>query len=164
MDLENHIRLGGGSIRLGAGAGAWAAVGIIGLAALWGFAYGVGLAPWLGFEQRTVRNLAIGPLTHAGQSSAGFDVGLKTFLFLEGQEVFVDYDVDIRRGSLLVRVFDETRFEPILHTHIVESGTGRISVRIPRTGLYEITLEPSTLKGPGTGYDLTYDATWGAHW
>jgi hypothetical protein len=95
-----------------------------------------------------VRNVAIGPLTHAGQSSAGFDVGLKTFLFLEGQEAFVDYDVDIRRGSLLVRVFDETRFEHILHTHIAESGTGRISVRIPRTGLYEVSWNRRPSRAP----------------
>jgi len=162
MEHENHIRLGGGSITLGAGA--WAAAAIVGLAALWGLAYGAGLAPWLGYEQRTVRNIAIGPLTHAGRASAGFEFGLKTFLFLEGQEVFVDYDVEVRRGSLLVRVFDETRFEHILHTHVAESGSGRVAVRIPRTGLYEVTLEPSTIEGPGKGYDLTYDATWGSHW
>jgi hypothetical protein len=164
MDHHDHIRLGGGSITLSGAGGAWAVAAILGLAVLWGFAYGAGLVPWLGYEQRTVRNIAIGPLTHAGQSSAGFDIGLKTFLFLEGQEVFVDYDLEVRRGSLVVRVFDETRFEHILHTHIAESGTGRVAVRIPRTGLYEVTLEPSTIQGPGKGYDLTYDATWGARW
>lgn len=164
MEHLNHIRLGGGSITPSGGAAVKTGVALLGLPVLWALAYLGGLAPWLGFEHRSVQNIGVGPLTHAGGSGGGLAIGLEKFLFLEGQEVFVDYDVEVQRGSLVVRVFDYSRFEHILHTHIAQSGAGRVTVRIPRTGLYKVAIEPSAVRGPGEGFDLTYDATWGARW
>lgn len=164
MDQQNQMRLGGGSIALGGGAAAKGFGAIVVLLALWVAAYMGGLAPWLGFEQRTVQSVGVGPVAHVGGLGGGLGIGLDSFVFLEGQELFVDYDVEIRSGSLGVRLLDWGSFEHVWRTRIAESATGRVSFRIPRTGLYELTIEPSPLGGRGEGYDLTYGVTWGAGW
>lgn len=136
-----------------------AAVVVVALVCV-GVAYFAGLIQTLGYEQRHVTFSGF-----ASGTSAGGGLGLKDMLFFEGQTVFVDYEVEIREGSLRIGVLDT--FGPIGDKpHFVESiaksGSGEVAYAIPKTGIYSIYFDGSVLgNGQGRGYDLSYSVTWG---
>ncbi|NNG04206.1 MAG: hypothetical protein HKM95_08905 [Inquilinus sp.] len=129
---------------------------------LWSGAYHTGLAPWLGFVDKIYSNIAAGPVTVAGRGESGMALGPKTFFFLAGQDVVVDYEVEIRRGALLIRVFEFSRLDHALYREIAVSGSDTEAVRLDRAGLYSIELEPTVGGGAGAGFDIDLSARWGA--
>ena len=122
--------------------------------------------PWLGYAWLTRQSFGAGPFSVIGEDQAGTNFGISTFFFMSGQEVVIDYDAEIRAGSLFLYVHDLTKAgQGLGGSHFVtESGPGVWTYRIPRTGLYAITIEPSTAKGAGSGFDMSYSAWWGARW
>ena len=163
MSRDGEIELAGGRIELGGGPLITAAgIGLI--AILWATAYLSGLAPWLGFVDKTYRNLPLAGVTVAGQTSSGSSFGATGFAFLAGQEVYIDYDIALRRGAVRINVIEYARMEHVLWQTVAVSGPGTVSVRIPRTGLYGISVEPTVVGGIGPGYDVDISARWGARW
>lgn len=163
MMRDGEIELGGGRIALGGGtllAGGAVAFAVL----LWLGAFLSGLAPWLGYVDKTYRDASSVGLSVAAGTASGGGFGPASFAFLEGQEVFVDYDITIRRGAVLINVLDYAGMDRILWQTVATSGTGTATVRVPRTGLYRISIEPTVVGGVGRGYDLDISATWGARW
>ncbi len=163
MPADGEFELAGGRVELRGGA-LVAASGIGVVVVLWLVAYLSGLAPWLGFMDKSYRNISAGAVTIAGQTSSGSAFGPTSFAFLAGQEVYVDYDITLRRGAVLINVLEYAGMEHTLWHTVTRSGSGTASVRIPRTGLYHITVEPTVVGGVGQGYDLDISASWGARW
>lgn len=163
MPADGDIEITGGRIELGGSAlVAASAIGVV--VVLWVVAYLSGLAPWLGHVDKTHRDASSVGLSVAAGTTSGGGFGPTSFAFLEGQEVFIDYDVTIRRGAVLINVLEYAGMEHVLWQTIPQSGAGTAAVRIPRTGLYHIAVEPTVVGGVGRGYDLDISATWGARW
>ncbi|MCC6469617.1 MAG: hypothetical protein IT563_14940 [Alphaproteobacteria bacterium] len=132
----------------------------------WALLYLTGLFPYLGYKSNTERfdSMFDNP-SHLGWTAVtGLDAWPETFLLFTGQEVFIDYRVDIRRGSLWLFVRPWASWDFATQERVTESGHGRLVHRVASTGLYHIVAQPSNARGPGRGYDLTYTATWGATW
>jgi hypothetical protein len=148
--------------RIGTGAGGLFVAAFL----IWGALYASGIIPWLGYAWLTRQSFGAGPFGVIGEDQAGTNFGISTFFFMSGQEVVIDYDAEIRAGSLFLYVHDLTKAgQGLGGSHFVtESGVGVWTYRIPRTGLYAITIEPSTAKGAGSGFDMSYSAWWGARW
>lgn len=162
--MPREFELTGGRIELRGGVlAAAAAIGLV--LVLWVAAYLAGLAPWLGYMDRSIRNVSAGAVTIVGDTSSGTEFGPTEFPFLAGQELFVDYDVELRRGALKINVLEYSTFDFVLWETVTHSGSGTVSVRIPRTGLYSISIEPTVVGAIGErGYDLDISAVWGARW
>lgn len=60
--------------------------------------YAIGLFQTLGYESKTIK---FGGFASSTSSGGGF--GLKHMLFFEGQTVFVNYEAEIREGTLAAR-------------------------------------------------------------
>jgi hypothetical protein len=132
----------------------------------WLAIYGSGLWPWLGFVNMTRSSFGAGNLTIVGENRRGVDIGLDDFLFFEGQEVVIEYDAEVRKGSLWFHVFrmwDGELGEGSTH-YVSESGKGTWTAPIAKTGLYHVAIEGSPTRGECCGWDLSYHATWGARW
>jgi hypothetical protein len=139
---------------------------VLGAFGLWLAAYFAGLAPWLGYAWLSRSSFGIGPIGIIGENRSGTDIGFDDFLFFEGQEIVIDYEVDVRAGSLWFHVFQP--FDGKLGggtTHYVtESGAGTWTMPVRETAIYHITIEGSPTRGPGRGWDLDYKVWWGARW
>jgi hypothetical protein len=143
-----------------------AAVIAAALLVAWLGSYVSGLWPWLGWASLTRSSVSAGNITIAGESRRGLDVGFNDFVFFEGQEVVIQYDAEVRRGSLWFYVFrqwDGELGDGSGH-YVSESGAGTWTARIPKTGLYHVTIEGSPTRGNCCGWDLSYDVAWGARW
>ncbi len=130
----------------------------------WVVVYASGLWPWLGFANWTRSSFGAGNITIVGENRRGIDFGFDDFLFFEGQEVVIEYDVEVRRGSLWFHVFrlwDGELGDGSTH-YVSETGKGTWTARIPKTGLYHITIDGSPTRGPCCGWDLSYNVSWGA--
>ena len=141
-----------GSIVLVAAFGLWAAV------------YVSGVWPWLGYASASRSSFGIGPVGVVGEDSAGGSYGLSDFLFIEGQEIVIEYDADIRSGSLsfhVFRPFDGVFGDGVMY-YVTESSAGAWTWRVPETAIYTVLIEPSVVRGAGRGYDMRYSACWGA--
>jgi hypothetical protein len=132
--------------------------------ALWAALYFSGALPWLGYAWLARQSFGAGPVRIVGETSAGTSFGLESFVFIEGQEIVVDYDAEIHAGSLWFYVYRPLDAELGAGTshYVTESGAGVWTYRVPRTGFYTITIEPSTARGNGRGFDLSYSVWWGA--
>jgi hypothetical protein len=143
--------------------------GAIGLAilaalALWVASYALGAFPWLGYAWLARSSFGAGPIGIIGENRAGTSLGISTFLFFKGQEIVIDYDAEVRAGSLWFYVynpFDGELGDGVAH-YVTESGAGEWTVPITRTAIYHITIEGSPTRGKGRGWDLSYTAWWGA--
>lgn len=136
----------------------------LGVVTAWSVAYATGVYPWLGQATLTRRSTALGRIAIAGEERRGWETGLDDFVFFRGQEVIVEYDVEIRSGSLwfhVFRPFDGVLGDGVGH-YVTESGKGRWTMPVEETGYYHVTVEPSPLHGPGIGWDLSYAVRWGA--
>ena len=134
------------------------------LAILWLAAYASGAWPWLGHASLTRRSTAAGAITIAGEERRGWEVGLDDFLFFRGQEIVIEYEAEIRAGSLHFHVFQP--FDAALGDgpdhYVTTSGKGRWRALVEKTGYYHVNIEPSVVRGTGVGWDLSYVVTWGA--
>jgi hypothetical protein len=91
--------------RIGVGAGGAFAVGLL----VWLAVYASGVFPWLGYTSLQKSSFGAGPFSVIGEDSAGTEWGLSTMFFLKGQEIVIDYDADIRAGSLWLYVYDVSK-------------------------------------------------------
>ncbi len=118
-----------------------------------------GVIETLGFERDT-RAFHTFVSTRGG----GFGFGLKYFYLREGQVAFVDYDAEVRQGSLrlgLMKLGKGIGKGPHFVEQVNESGSGRASFEIPESGLYKFYFNGSVLGGDSGGYDVTYQVRWG---
>jgi hypothetical protein len=157
--LESGLSTGSAR-HLGAGAG----IVFVGAFLLWAALYFTGAVPWLGYAWLKHDSFGAGPFSVVGEDQMGTSFGLDTFLFFRGQEIVIDYDVEIRAGSLVLYVYDMAKMDQGLGAQhfVTKSGSGEWTARIPRTGLYVISIQPSTARGNPGGYDMSYTAWWGA--
>jgi hypothetical protein len=154
------------SVKANPGAGAAVGSLLILLAgfAIWALLYLSGAFPWLGYAWLARSSISAGPVGVIGESRAGTSLGVSTFLFFEGQNVVIDYDADIRAGALwfyVYRPFDGALGDGVAH-YVTKTSSGVWGVRIPQTGFYSITIEPTVSRGAGHGWDMSYTAWWGA--
>jgi hypothetical protein len=132
--------------------------------ASWTLAYATGAFPWLGYASVMRRSTSLGAITVAGEERIGWEGGIEEFVFFRGQQIVIDYDVEIRKGSLYFHVFqpfDGTLGDGTSH-YVTESGKGVWTLPVEATGYYHVSIGPSVLHGPGVGWDLSYTVTWGA--
>lgn len=76
----------------------------------------------------------------------------------------IAYEADIRRGGLWFYVyepFDRNLGDGVTH-YVTESGAGTWTTRIAETGIFTISIQPTTVRSDDRGYDLTYSVWWGA--
>jgi hypothetical protein len=143
------------------------AVVLIGsLLVAWLGSYVSGLWPWLGSASITRSSISAGNITIAGESRRGLDIGFDDFVFFEGQEVVIEYDAEVRLGSLhfhLFRMWDGELGDGSSH-YVSETGKGTWTAPIPKTGLYHLTIDGSPTRGRCCGWDLSYHVQWGARW
>jgi hypothetical protein len=146
--------------RIGAGAGGAFAVGLL----LWLALYALGIFPWLGYASLQKSSFGAGPFSVVGEDSTGTEWGLSTMLFLKSQEIVIDYDADIRAGSLWLYVYDvsKTTQGSGVSYYVTKTEAGVWTYRVPASGLYTISIGPSLTQGVGHGYDLSYSVWWGA--
>ena len=130
----------------------------------WATSYASGAWPWIGYASMTRSTFGAGPITIIGENRRGIDVGLENFCFFKGQEIVIDYDAEIRAGSLWFHVYRP--FDGVLgdgpSLYITENAKGEWTVPIEATGYYHITIDGSPTKGRGRGYDISYTVKWGA--
>ena len=133
------------------------------LAALWFFAYGTGVFPYLGKKVWTERWAATPLVVVSDGVANGMNVGTRRFVFLKGQRIFVDYDLKrLTHGSLDVHIVQVGKIEAggAGFKRVDRIGRGRVELVAPATGIYAISVKGSPDKN---GYDLSYSATWGAY-
>ena len=96
-----------------------------------------------------------------GSSSTGGGFGLKHMLFFEGQTFFVNYDVEIREGTLRLGILKTLGGSGAPHhvDVISSNGSGETAYQIPETGIYSIFFDGSP---SANGYDVSYSVRWGA--
>ncbi len=156
--MEHRIELG--EIRLGRWGGPVLLLVAGVLVCLAGAFYG-GAVETLGVE--TQRRTFTG---FASSTSAGTSFGVKYFYFLEGQQFFADYEVEVESGAfkiVVLQTFGQGRNAPH-HRHVVtEDGAGEAVFTIEKSGLYSIDFDGTVVGGdPDTrGYDVSYRVRWG---
>jgi hypothetical protein len=151
-----EIRLGG---RFGGVVAALAVLAFV----LWVAAYVTGLFPWTGREGGTLKSIGAGKITVIGNQNRTNSIGFKTFYYWEGQEAVLHHETDIREGGLRIYLAEGGGLRsPVIDTVTVnESGEGEIVYKVPKSGFYRWSINPTVTHG-GKGYDLTYKAIWGA--
>jgi hypothetical protein len=162
MSVSESIAAASPRTRVAAAVGA-----VLVVAALaWVGGYASGAFPWLGYAwlSRSSVGGPGGPISIIGETKAGSEFGVSTFLFLRGQTITVSYDAYIRAGSLFLYVYQpyDDEFGDGVSTYVTTSGRGEWKVPVTRTAIYHITVEPSPAKGAGRGWDMSYRAWWGA--
>ena len=133
---------------------------------LWFAAYFAGLAPWLGYASQSRSSFGVGPIGIIGENQSGTDMGFDDFLFFAGQEIVIDYDIDVRAGSLWFHVFQpfNGKLGDGATHYVTESSAGTWTMPVREMAIYHITIEGSPTRGPGRGWDLDYKVWWGARW
>ena len=156
--MEHRIELG--EIKLGRWGGPVLLLVAAVFVCLAGAFYG-GAIETLGVEtkRRTFTGFASG-------TSAGTSFGLKYFYFLEGQQFFADYDVEVHSGVfkiVVLKPFGGDRSTTHHRHEVAESGSGQALFTIEQSGLYAIDFDGTVVGGdPSTrGYDVSYRVRWG---
>jgi len=130
----------------------------------WLATFAAGLTPWLGTASVSTSSFGLPGgsklFSVIGHDESSSSFGLDTMLLFSGQEFFVRYETEIRRGMLVIS------FGPPLRTaastqyrYVRTNGAGEIAFQVSRTGLYEVRHDASP---DGRGYDLDYRVSWGA--
>ncbi len=124
--------------------------------ALWVFAYGSGLFPWLGSGELEDHHAP--PFKGAPGYSMGF--GTSTMLLFEGQTAFYEYDSTSPEGEI---TFDVKPLSVLGYSARMERvkgvAKGRIEFPITATGLYKFDHGPALGRRYGT---TAYSVSWGA--
>ena len=100
----------------------------------------------------------------SAETRIGTSLGVSTFLFFEGQEIVIDYDAEIRAGALwfyVYRPFDGELGDGVAH-YLTRSGAGTWTTKVAKTGIYSVTIEPTTVRSDDRGWDMSYGVWWGA--
>ena len=121
----------------------------------WVFAYGSGLAPWLGVA-RVDETTA--PFTR--MRAGNLYLGLNTMLLFKGQTAFYEYDSSDPHGEITfdVKPFTTLGYSPAM-VRVNGARQGRLEFPITRTGVYRFQHEPAL----GRRYGRTaYTVNWGA--
>ena len=132
--------------------------------AVWAAAYALGLFPWLGYAWLKRDWESAGRIFPSMETRIGTGFGVSTFLFFEGQEIVIDYDAEIRAGALwfyVYRPFDGELGDGVAH-YLTKSGAGSWTTKVAKTGIYTVTIQPTTLRSDDRGWDLSYGVWWGA--
>jgi hypothetical protein len=122
------------------------------------------VSPWLGYASLTSTWTSHGPLVPSPESRYGTSFGIDRFLFFRGQEAFVEYDADIRAGSLYLYVFSpwDRKLGGGQASYVTASGSGEWTVPIHKTGFYVVVIHPTTVRSDDSGWDISYSVRWGA--
>lgn len=123
-----------------------------------------GLAPWLGTVDESYRDGRVEMTSAAVEDTSTDLLSLSSFFFLSGQEVYVDYDITVRRGAVQIIVQEHAGPERTFRHMVTASGSGTFTVPVPRSGIYHISLLPTADGGVGSGNDVDISASWGARW
>lgn len=140
------------------------AIVIVSILVVWVSSYGTGIWPWIGTAWMDRSSFGAGNISIIGENRMGTELGFDDFVFFDGQEVVVEYDAEIHKGSLWFHVFqpfDGKLGDGVTH-YVTESGSGTWTTPITKTGFYHVTVEPSAVRGVGVGWDLSYSVKWGA--
>jgi hypothetical protein len=125
-----------------------------------GVAYGTGTIKTLGYEERHIVFKGTGVSTRTGT-----EFGLKRMVYFKGQTFTARYDVKIRTGALrigILKSLSTASDNPHFVKKITKSGSGKLTYKIPETGLYLVYIDGSVLGTTGgEGYDATYSVRWG---
>lgn len=143
----------------------WLLYPFVGLLCCWIFAYGSGLFPYLGWKSGGYHSLPgpIGGVSYGIGKNRLFQVH-HVFL-VSGQTLFVDYDAEIRSGSLRIELAEGyvLNTQTLAQHEVTESGSGRVSAVAPSTGMYSIYFRPTSPQ-IGVPIDVSYDLSWGGLW
>jgi hypothetical protein len=130
----------------------------------WLASFASGLTPWLGTASVSTSSFGLpgvsAPLSVIGHNEMSSSFGLDTMLLIGGQEFFVRYDADIRRGMLVVSLGPPTRRVALTqYRYVRSSGAGEIVFQVQKTGIYTFWHDAMP---DGRGYNLDYRVSWGA--
>ncbi|WP_447970426.1 hypothetical protein [Nitrospira sp. M1] len=122
--------------------------------------YQAGMLETLGYESKSIKGSGF------TSTQSGMSLGVKTMYFLKGQTVFVDYDANVKAGSLWIKFYNVTSMldADAWDRHKVEStGKGTASFAVEKSGWYRLAWDGTVLgQSPaGSGYDIDYTLTWG---
>lgn len=130
----------------------------------WLSAYASGVWPWFGYVSLEKSTFGAGGITIIGEDSQGIDFGLETFPVFAGQEIVIEYEAEIRAGSLWLYVYQP--FDGQLgdgnSLYVTKSGKGQWTVPVEKTTIVHVSIDGSPTRGAGRGYDLAYTVKWGA--
>jgi hypothetical protein len=108
-----------------------------------------------GWERRTI--VWIPPSTFR---NSGPRIGSRTVFARAGESIQVDYQAEIRRGGLHIRIWRDrigVRTVPVGAAQVHWSNQGTLIVPIRETGFYRIDCDgfPAT-----PGFDISYEISW----
>jgi hypothetical protein len=128
--------------------------------------YALGFSDEIGYRSGRYRSwelarLGVIPFHQRFSWSIGF--GTRTFFVQEGQQIEVDYDVDIRLGwaSVVVTKWPIPDLDALSYRSVSESESGVFRYTVPDSGFYKVQLRPG-LHRRDPGYDIAYTMRWGA--
>ena len=103
---------------------------------------------------------------YATSTSSGTSFGVKYWYFLEGQQFFADYDVEVNSGAfkiVVLQTFGTGRDAPHYRHEVARNDSGEAVFTIEKRGLYSIDFDGTVVGGdPNTrGYDVSYRVRWG---
>ena len=125
------------------------------------FVYLSGIFPYVGRESGRLEGPAAATLFASGAVPVD-TLGLKTFYYLSGQTMFVEYDADISAGALRLTVMRDGMPESLREHVVTASGRGLFVVPIASSGLYKVGVAPVPAPADGTLPRLAYTVHWGA--
>ena len=122
--------------------------------------YQAGMLETLGYESKSIKG---GGFT---STQSGSSLGLKTMYFFKGQTVFVDYEAEVKAGSLWIKFYGLTSMldaDTWLRHKVESTKKGTATFVVEESGWYRLDWEGTVLgESPaGSGYDIDYTLTWG---
>ena len=122
--------------------------------------YQTGVFETLGYESKSIKG---GGFT---STKSGMSLGVTTMYFFKGQTVFVDYDAEVKAGSLWIKVYPLTAMldaDAWLRHKVESTEKGTANFEVEKSGWYRLDWDGTVLgKSPaGSGYDIDYTLTWG---
>ena len=87
-----------------------------------------GLAPWLGTLDESYRDGRVEMTSAAVEDTSADLFSLSSFFFLSGQEVYVDYDITVRRGAVQIVVQEHAGPERTFRHMVTSTGSGTFTV------------------------------------
>lgn len=156
----HRVSLGGGRIALPG----WLFYPFVALLSAWVFVYISGLFPYLGYKSggHVSSPAGIGRVQYG--TGDNDQVQTHRMFLVAGQTAIVDYDVTVRQGQLSVSLHQGMMGigPAIVEQGIATTGTGRISAKVPGTGIYTLTFRPTYRLNSGTMQtDVSYTLWWG---
>ncbi len=122
--------------------------------------YQIGIFETLGYESKTIKG---GGFT---STKSGMSLGVTTMYFFKGQTVFVDYEAEVKAGSLWIKFYNLTSMldaDAWLRHKVESTEKGTAIFPVEESGWYRLDWDGTVLgKSPaGSGYDIDYTLTWG---